>query len=80
MLLFTRGEDVKINLVDIGERARLSRITKKIKQEYISEEIGVAQSSYSRFENGIYDMPVSKIIKLCETLEVPVMWLLYGGK
>jgi transcriptional regulator with XRE-family HTH domain len=76
MLLFTRGENVELNLVDIGERARLARVSRKLKQEHVSEAIGVAQSSYSRFENGMYDMPVTKIVMLCEMLDVSLYWML----
>jgi len=66
------------NLVDIGDRAYSARVNKRIKQEHLSESLGIAQSSYSRFENGTYDMPITKIMELCDLLDISVMWLLYG--
>ena len=65
-----------INSVEMGNRARDIRVSKNIKQIEISKALGITQPCYSRFENGLYDMPISQIIKLCEILGVSVSWLI----
>lgn len=69
---------MKYDLKSIGDRAYKARVTKRINQEDLSETIGVAQSSLSRFESGIYDMPVTKVMALCDALCVSISWMLYG--
>jgi transcriptional regulator with XRE-family HTH domain len=78
MLLFPRGEDMGHNLKDIGERAYISRAMKHLAQKYVSGAIGIAQSTYSSFESGEYDMPISKLMLLCDVLDIDILWLLYG--
>jgi transcriptional regulator with XRE-family HTH domain len=67
---------MEYNAYEIGQRARNIRVNKNIKQGELSETLGIAQSSYSRFENGLYDMPLSEVIKLCDYLGVSVSWLI----
>lgn len=62
--------------MSIGTRAFEARRNKNLKQSDVSKIIGIAQSSYSRFELGQYDMPISKIIKLCEILDISVAQLI----
>jgi transcriptional regulator with XRE-family HTH domain len=70
------GNDIK----DIGDRAYRARTRQRIKQSHVSNALGIAQSSYSRFENGTYDLPISKIVVLCEVLGISINWLVYGLK
>jgi transcriptional regulator with XRE-family HTH domain len=62
--------------IAIGNRAFEVRKAKNIKQSEISTALGITQPSYSKFEYGQYDMPISQIIKLCEILDVSVSWLI----
>jgi transcriptional regulator with XRE-family HTH domain len=62
--------------IAIGSRAYEARKAKNIKQSEISTALGITQPSYSKFEYGQYDMPISQIIKLCEILDVSVSWLI----
>ena len=59
----------------IGARAFQIRENKNMKQSELSQVLGIHQATYSKFENGRYDMPTSKLIKLSDYLGVPVSWL-----
>lgn len=58
-----------------GNRALEARLNKKLKQEEIASDLGIHQATYSKFELGRYDMPISKLIKLCKILDVSLNWL-----
>lgn len=62
--------------IEIGNRAFEARTNKNLKQSDVGKAIGIAQSSYSRFETGQYDMPISQLVKLCSLLDVSVSWLI----
>ncbi|MDF2636856.1 MAG: Helix-turn-helix domain [Pelosinus sp.] len=68
------------NIKEIGDRAYRARAKQRIKQSHVCEVLGIAQSTYSRFENGQADLPVTKIMTLCDVLGISPMWLLYGIK
>lgn len=59
----------------VGRRACAMRKNKNIKQTEISEMLDIGQSTYSRFENGEGDLPLSKVFKLCDYLGITVSWL-----
>lgn len=42
----------KNEIMDIATKVKLLREDKKISQEFISQELGLSQSQYSRRENG----------------------------
>jgi transcriptional regulator with XRE-family HTH domain len=52
------------------------RKSKNLKQSDISNTLGIAQSSYSRFESGQYNLPIDLLVKLCNILDVSVSWLI----
>jgi transcriptional regulator with XRE-family HTH domain len=58
--------------MDIHQRVRLLREDKKISQEFISHELGLSQSQYSRRENGEVKFIAEEIGKLANLLEVSV--------
>lgn len=60
----------------IGNRARDARENKNMIQFELSEALGIHQATYSKFENGRYDMPISELIKLCDYLDISVAWLI----
>jgi transcriptional regulator with XRE-family HTH domain len=68
------GYDIR----DIGERAYRSRTRQHLTQKFVSNAIGIAQSTYSCFEIGEYDMPITKVIKLCDVLGISIDYLLFG--
>jgi transcriptional regulator with XRE-family HTH domain len=67
---------MKYDAFAIGMRALNVREDKKIIQYEISQALGIHQATYSKFENGRYDMPISEIIKLCDYLDIQVSWLI----
>jgi transcriptional regulator with XRE-family HTH domain len=67
---------MKYDAYAIGMRAFSARENKKMKQTEISKVLGIHQATYSKFENGRYDMPVSQLIKLCNHLDISVSWLI----
>lgn len=73
---FTGVTDMEYDAYEIGNRAYNARHNMNIKQSEISEALGIHQATYSKFENGRYDMPLSEVIKLCNYLGVSVSWLI----
>lgn len=67
---------MKYDLYAIGQRALNARLNKNIQQKEISQTLGISQATYSRFENGQCDMPLSLVMKLCDYLGVSVSWLI----
>lgn len=62
--------------IAIGNRAYEARKNKNLKQHEVGAALGIHQATYSKFENGQYDMPLSQVIKLCNILDVSVSWLI----
>ncbi len=67
---------MRYNAYEIGQRARAARNNKNIMQKELSEILGIAQSTYSKFENGEYDIPLSELIRLCDYLGISASWLI----
>ncbi len=63
--------------MDIATKVKLLREEKKISQEFISHELGLSQSQYSRRENGEVKFVAEEIGKLAKILEVSVSQI-YG--
>jgi transcriptional regulator with XRE-family HTH domain len=61
----------------IGTKIKKIRELKNYTQEYMSDRLGVSQSTYARFEKDDSDLTVSKINKIAEVLEVSVDDLLH---
>jgi transcriptional regulator with XRE-family HTH domain len=62
--------------IAIGNRAYAARTNRNLKQDDVSDVLGIHQSTYSKFENGRYDMPLSELIALCNYLGITVSWLI----
>lgn len=57
----------------LGQTARKIRISKGIKQSFISEKLGFkSRSSYSEIESGKRDLPANKVPILADALGVTV--------
>ena len=67
---------MKQDSIAIGNRAYEARKIKGLKQHEISSVLGIHQATYSKFELGQYDMPLSQVVKLCEILDISVSWLI----
>jgi transcriptional regulator with XRE-family HTH domain len=59
-----------------GNRAYEMRKVKNLKQSEVGAALGIHQTTYSKFELGQYDMPISELVKLCNVLDVSVSWLI----
>lgn len=46
------------------------------KQEFIAEYLGIKQNSYSQIENGIADLKIDYLIKLCKLYKVSADYIL----
>lgn len=66
---------MKYDPIGIGTRALNARKNKNMAQTEISEALDISQAAYSKFENGTYDMPLSKLLKLCDYLNISLFWL-----
>ncbi len=46
----------------------LAELRKKHKytQKYVSEYLGTAETVYNRYERGVVELPIRKLIQLCE--------------
>jgi transcriptional regulator with XRE-family HTH domain len=66
---------MQYDLSKIGKRAYNARLNKNISQIELSEAIGISQSACSKFENGVSDLPLLKILMMCEYLGISISWL-----
>jgi transcriptional regulator with XRE-family HTH domain len=63
----------------IGTRIRKIREERGIKQEYIADEMGITQSSYSRLEKDDNRLTAAKLMKISKILNTAVS-ILFGEK
>jgi transcriptional regulator with XRE-family HTH domain len=66
---------MKYDAYETGMRAYNQRQSLSKKQSEVSEILGISQATYSRFETGQGDLPISKVVKLCDYFGVSVSWL-----
>jgi transcriptional regulator with XRE-family HTH domain len=62
--------------ISTGNRAYEMRKLKNLKQSDVGAALGIHQTTYSKFELGQYDMPISELVKLCNLFDVSVSWLI----
>lgn len=65
-----------IDLVAMGRRIRAVRTMRGRSQREVAEDIGVAQTTYSCYERGRIDIPLTCLVNLAGVLDVSVSWLL----
>jgi len=66
------GERMKTANEMLGTRIREQRKRKKITQEQLAEKLGIDQKHMSRIELGKSYPSLDRLIKIAETLEVPL--------
>lgn len=64
--------------MSIGQRLKMQREKKGLTQEQLSEKTDISLSSIKNYENDRYDLPVTKLIKLSDTLNCSFTWLATG--
>ncbi len=58
------------------EIIRELREDRRYTQKEIAEKLGTTQQVYSRYENGINNIPIRHILKLCDIYQVSADFLL----
>lgn len=69
---------IKADLVAIGERIRLQRVTLGYTQQYVYDKIDISQNHYSRIENGHTGMSFDILLQLSELLGLSTDYILTG--
>ncbi len=64
------------NTKDIKDIIRAMREDKDLKQVEIATVLGIAQQSYSKYENGEHDLPIRHLKKLAQYYNVSTDYLL----
>ncbi len=60
----------------LSEKIKRYREAKNYSQEYVAAQLGIAQNSYSKIENGHTSVSADRLIELAKVLDVPVENLL----
>ncbi len=58
--------------MEIGTKIKKIREYKNFTQEHMAEQLGISQSTYSRFEKDDSDLTISQIHQIAELLDVKV--------
>jgi repressor LexA len=66
--------------MSFSQRLKEARLAKGYTQQEVADQIGVAKSTYSGYENGFREPDVPKIKKLINVLDCPSSFLLEDGK
>lgn len=64
------------DLEQLGKRLFNARRNKKLTQVELCEIMSIDQSTYSKMENGKYDITISQLYELSSILNVSIMWLI----
>jgi transcriptional regulator with XRE-family HTH domain len=63
-------------MINIGDKIKQLRELKGISRKELAAEIGLSLSGYSKLERGETDLPLSKLYRISEVLEVEVSKIL----
>jgi len=62
----------------IGVRLRSARRAKRMTQTSLAESIGVTHQQIAKYEKGRGRLPLTRAVKLCDTLGCSLEWLARG--
>lgn len=62
--------------MEIHERLKQIRKEKQFTQEYMASALSTTQQQYSKYENGVQELPARRIIEICKVLGISADWLL----
>ena len=65
-----------MNYMEYWERIKALREDKDITQKNLAEHFHIAQNTYSQYENGKREIPISVLVKLCQYFEVSSDYIL----
>lgn len=74
--IFLRYRRKEMNYMEYWERIRALREDKDITQKNLADHFHIAQNTYSQYENGKREIPISVLIKLCQYFEVSSDYIL----
>jgi transcriptional regulator with XRE-family HTH domain len=60
---------------EVGTRLKQGRVDAGYTQSQVAEILGMSQQQYSRFENGIYELNYTQIIRLCKLFDISADYL-----
>jgi len=66
----------RLTVSRIGERFAELRRDRGMTQDQLAERLQVERETVSRFERGITDPSISKVLEICEILQAPVATLI----
>ena len=58
------------------ERIKALREDRDITQRNVAKYLNIAQNTYSQYENGKREIPISVLVKLCQYFEVSADYIL----
>lgn len=61
--------------ISVGERLKESRKAAGYTQTGVAKIMKMTQQQYSRFENGVYELDYSQIVKLCALFDISADYL-----
>ena len=61
---------------EVGSRIKESRIIAGYTQLEMGKKLFMTQQQYSRFENGIFELNYSQLIKICKLFDVSADYIL----
>ncbi len=59
----------------VGEKIKESRKLKNLTQKQVAEILHMTQQQYSRFENGVFELDYSNLVKISKLFEVSLDYL-----
>ena len=62
----------------IGERLKKARMSKKLTQEQLAEEIDVSVAFLSRVERGNVKINLARLTQICDILDISIAYILTG--
>lgn len=58
------------------DRLRMARAAKNVSSAKVANVIGVSRQQYNNYENGVSDMPVKYLSKVCDYLNIDANFIL----
>ncbi|WP_025141505.1 helix-turn-helix domain-containing protein [Pedobacter jeongneungensis] len=62
----------------ISKKIRITRVALGYSQEYMAQELNISQNVYSINERNMKDVPLERVMRICNVLNLPIEELLKG--
>jgi transcriptional regulator with XRE-family HTH domain len=67
-----------MSIEKISDRLREARQSKGLKQKVMAEKLDISRAGYSRMETGKVEITTKNLVKIAETLDISLDWLILG--